>query len=281
MGDEYYRLLLMARGIQVRSNRTVTRLKQMTDILFGQSEWENIGGGVVAFEACSTRFQLYQVARRAGLFEPADGVELRTIHGPWALTTGRDEIIRVFVTAGDVDTLYEAGSSGVLTPIDEIINESAGNGLRQIAWDTANETLTISALGTDNDLTNWIAGRAIEAFILDQDGNFEESVAITAPADEALAIEFPSSMAFPPVAGDQYLIVLAAVGSVEETGYALYQRPTVLRRRFRFRRSTDIDAFGMGRTGGQPGEWTKVENRARAMPITFELSVGDATGRVG
>ena len=278
LGDRLYRQLLLGRGYQVRGNASITALERITNAIFGESRWWNVGGGVVAFEACSRDYQLFQVAQRVGLFLPADGVQLCTLHGPWALTTGRAEIIRVFITAGEADTLYERGAIGVLDSVDEVINESAGNDLLSIAWDDTNAILTLTAVGTDNDLATWIATRTLECFVLNQDGDFESSVSITASGTDALAIEFPSSAVFPPTVGDQYTVVIAAVGSVEETGYHLFQRPVRLRRRFRFRRGLDLDEFGMTMKGSDMGRWRKSPSEVDANGVFLRLSTSDATG---
>lgn len=221
VGDSTYRRLLQARAIQVHSNGSIRDMKAIADAIFGQSIWVNIGGGQVGFEACTSEYQLFQLAQSARLLDPADGVELCTIHGPWALITGRREVLRVFVSVAGAATLYDAGNSGDINALDQVLNEVAGNDLQSISW--ASDTLTITAQGSNNDLANWLSTRSLEAYVLDQSNTFETSVAIAASiSDQALEIGFPSSSVFPPSAGDQILIVIADIGTVQETGYHLY-----------------------------------------------------------
>ena len=176
----------------------------------------------------STLFQLFQTARKVGLLDPPPGVERQTIFGRWALVSGRSEVVRIFITAGASDTLYDASGTGMIAPVDQIINQVTTNALQTVAWDSAAETLTLTAQtgGGANDLPTWLSGHAgLEASLLDVAAIHEESVTITAPDDDSLAIEFPGSSVFPLAVDDELLIVLAANGTVETTGDALYVIP--------------------------------------------------------
>lgn len=228
VGDDYYRDLLRARAVQVTSRGTIPDLKRQTDMIFELgSRWSNIPGvtGAVAFEACGSRYQMYQLAKAAGLLEPPAGVRREARFGPWALVSGRSEVIRVFVAAG-AGTIYDrSAAAGALTPEDQVIDQDNGNPLAAIEWDAGTELLTLTA-ATDqgpNTMPAWLMVRSsLEAVAMNAAGVVERSITFTAPTADSIAVDFSSSAIFPLAAGDRVLIVIADSGTVDETGDPLY-----------------------------------------------------------
>ena len=199
VSDDYYRLLLRARGWQIWSTGSLPDLHRITNEIFDSTtSWgETTLPKTVWLSVRSELTQMYQIARSTELLETPAGTERLTLFDEYAIPYDWSEIVRGRVTFRNNAVVFDPPASSLHQSHSTI----DGNSIIEIEWETATHTLVMSWGSANSGVREWLGTRTIQCSILrpsvsseiDRNPMFIKSDSVQALNDYSIAFSFPSN----------------------------------------------------------------------------------------